>query len=243
MIDQSEADKLFREYRKTGSTEIRNRLVENYFYIAEILAKKFAGRGVEYDDLLQVASEALISGVEKFDPDLGNRFTTYITPTMTGMIKNYFRDYSRAVRLPRRIYNVAAKVRSATEEYFKEHGFKPTVKQLAEATGFSEELIIEALECRAPVSLDAPVQTGEGEGDVALHEVLASDTNLFDEFEDRESLRAEIEKLDPTEKKVVALRFLEGKSQTEVGKILGVSQMFVSRAERKIVEKLKDALS
>lgn len=243
MIDQSEVDKLFREYRKTGSTEIRNRLVENYFYIAEILAKKFAGRGVEYDDLLQVASEALISGVEKFDPDLGNRFTTYITPTMTGMIKNYFRDYSRAVRLPRRIYNVAAKVRSATEEYFKEHGFKPTVKQLAEATGFSEELIIEALECRAPVSLDAPVQTGEGEGDVALHEVLASDTNLFDEFEDRESLRAEIEKLDPTEKKVVALRFLEGKSQTEVGKILGVSQMFVSRAERKIVEKLKDALS
>lgn len=243
MIDQSEADKLFREYRKTGSTEIRNRLVENYFYIAEILAKKFAGRGVEYDDLLQVASEALISGVEKFDPDLGNRFTTYITPTMTGMIKNYFRDYSRAVRLPRRIYNVAAKVRGATEEYFKEHGFKPTVKQLAEATGFSEELIIEALECRAPVSLDAPVQTGEGEGDVALHEVLASDTNLFDEFEDRESLRAEIEKLDPTEKKVVALRFLEGKSQTEVGKILGVSQMFVSRAERKIVEKLKDALS
>ncbi|MDE6585878.1 MAG: sigma-70 family RNA polymerase sigma factor, partial [Clostridia bacterium] len=108
MMESSEIDELFREYRKTGNVEIRNKLVENYFYIAEILAKKFAGRGVEYDDLLQVASEALIAGVEKFDPDLGNRFTTYITPTMTGMIKNYFRDYSRAVRLPRRIYTVAA---------------------------------------------------------------------------------------------------------------------------------------
>ncbi len=111
MMEQQEIDALFREYRRTGDAEIRNKLVEQYFYIAEILAKKFAGRGVEYDDLLQVASEALIAGVDKFDPDLGNRFTTYVTPTMTGMIKNYFRDYSRSVRVPRRVYSVAAKIR------------------------------------------------------------------------------------------------------------------------------------
>ncbi len=86
------------------------------------------------------------------------------------------------------------------------------------------------------------MQGDDGDTDAALHEVLASDTDMFEEFEDRESLRAEIEKLDPTEKKVVTLRFIEGKSQTEVGKIMGVSQMFVSRAERKIVEKLKEAL-
>ena len=242
MMDQDKADELFRQYRKTGSPEIRNKLVENYYYIAEILAKKFAGRGVEYDDLLQVASEALIAGVEKFDPDMGNRFTTYITPTITGMIKNYFRDYSRSVRLPRRVYTAAAKVREIANEFFKEKGTMPTVGQLAERTGFSEELVIEALECRPPVSLDARVQGDDGDTDAALHEVLASDTDMFEEFEDRESLRAEIEKLDPTEKKVVTLRFIEGKSQTEVGKIMGVSQMFVSRAERKIVEKLKEAL-
>ena len=94
MIDAKEADKLFREYRETHDVSVRNRLIENYMYVAEILAKKFAGRGVEYDDLLQVASEGLISGVEKFDPDIGVQFTTYITPTVTGVIKNYFRDYS-----------------------------------------------------------------------------------------------------------------------------------------------------
>lgn len=71
MIDAHEANGLFREYRRTGDKNIRNRLVENYIYIAEILAKKFAGRGVEYDDLFQVASEALITGVEKYDPDMG----------------------------------------------------------------------------------------------------------------------------------------------------------------------------
>ena len=103
MMDEREANELFRSYRLTGDKNLRNRLVENYFNIAEILAKKFSGRGVEYDDLLQIASEALIAGVEKFDPDLGNRFTTYVTPTITGMIKNYFRDFSRSVRLARRV--------------------------------------------------------------------------------------------------------------------------------------------
>ena len=80
MMDENRANELFRKYRETHDLSIRNELVENYLYIAEILAKKFAGRGVEYDDLYQVASEALIAGVEKFNPDLGNRFTTYITP-------------------------------------------------------------------------------------------------------------------------------------------------------------------
>lgn len=242
MISQEEANELFRKYRETRDIKIRNKLVENYLYIAEILAKKFSGRGVDYDDLYQVASEALISGVEKFDPDLGNQFTTYITPSVTGIIKNYFRDYSRSVRLPRRIYTVAAKVREETNEYFKSHGVKPTVKQLAEKLGYSEELIIEALECRTPVSLDARVKAEDGEADAPLYDIIGDDGGTFERFEDTESLKTEIEKLDPTERKVVALRFLQGKSQAEVGKILGVSQMFVSRAERKIVEKLKDAL-
>ena len=135
MMTNEQASELFKEYRRTGDKNIRNKLVENYMYIAEILAKKFAGRGVEYDDLLQVASEALILGVEKFDPSLGNQFTTYVTPTITGMIKNYFRDYSRSVRLPRRIYTLGAKIKSETNEYYKKYGVKPTVKQLSEKLG------------------------------------------------------------------------------------------------------------
>ncbi len=240
MIDAKEADKLFREYRKTGDVELRNRLVESYFYVAEILSKKFAGRGVPYDDLLQVASEALIIGVEKFDPDVGTQFTTYITPTVTGMIKNYFRDYSRAVRPPRRIYALATKIRAESNEYFKQYGIKPTVRQLAEKLGVSEELVMEALEYRAPVSLDAKV--GGEDGDGHLYDVIPDTKDSFEIFEDSESLRTEIRKLDPTEQKVVALRFIQGKSQAETGRILGVSQMFVSRAERKIVEKLRESL-
>lgn len=235
------ATELFREYRKSGDIAIRNELVENYMYVAEILAKKFCGRGVEYDDLLQVASEALISGVEKFDPELGNMFTTYITPTITGIIRNYFRDYSRSVRVPRKLYALNARVKSAINDYYKQNGVKPTVRRLSEMLGESEESIIEAMECHAPVSLDATVK-GE-ESDVPLYEVIADEHNSFESFEDGEALKTEIAKLDPTEKEVITLRFLKGKSQAEVGRMMGVSQMFVSRAERRIVEKLREALT
>lgn len=234
------ADELFREYRKSGDIAIRNKLIENYMYVAEILAKKFCGRGVEYDDLLQVASEALISGVEKFDPDLGNKFTTYITPTITGIIRNYFRDYSRSVRVPRKLYALNARIKFAVNDYYKQNGVKPTVRQLAEALGESEESIIEAMECHSPVSLDSTVKSEDSS--VPLYEVIADGHNSFENFEDSESLRTEIAKLDPTEREVITLRFLRGKSQAEVGRIMGVSQMFVSRAERRIVEKLREAL-
>ncbi|HIU61397.1 MAG TPA: sigma-70 family RNA polymerase sigma factor [Candidatus Coproplasma excrementigallinarum] len=241
MMTNEQANELFRQYRKTGDKSVRNKLVENYMYIAEILAKKFAGRGVEYDDLLQVASEALILGVEKFDPDMGNQFTTYVTPTITGMIKNYFRDYSRSVRLPRRIYTLGTRIKNETNEYYKQYGVKPTVKQLAEKLGESEEAVMEAMESRHPVSLDGTVQNEDGDG--VLYDVIPDPVDSFEKFDDAQSLKDEIKKLSPTEQKVVALRFVQGKSQSEVGKILGVSQMFVSRAERKIVEKLKEALS
>ncbi len=241
-MNNAEATALFRKYRETGDIKIRNQLVENYLYIAEILAKKFAGRGVEYDDLYQVAAEALISGVEKFDPDLGNAFTTYITPTITGIIKNYFRDYSRTVRMPRKIYSIAVRVREETAEHYKLYGVKPTVKQLAQKLGCSEEHIIEAMECRTPVSLDARVTGEDGEGDAPLYDAISDDEDKFEKFEDTEAVKSEIAKLDPTEQQVINLRFIQGKSQTEVGKMLGVSQMFISRAERKIMNKLKEAL-
>ena len=157
------------------------------------------------------------------------------------MIKNYFRDYSRSVRLPRRIYTLGAKIKSETNEYYKKYGVKPTVKQLSEKLGESEEAIMEAMESRHPMSLDGTVTSEDGDG--LLYDVIPDPVDSFEKFDDAQSLKDEIKKLTPTEQKVVALRFVQGKSQSEVGRILGVSQMFVSRAERKIVEKLKEALS
>lgn len=239
-MTNEQAIELFKEYRRTGDIKLRNQLVENYMYVAENLAKRFSRRGVEYDDLLQVASEALILGVEKFDPDLGNRFTTYITPAITGIICNYFRDYSRLVRPPRYISTLAPKVKKAIDDYFMENGVKPTVKQLSKILGEDEERIIEAMEYRAPISLDTPVK--DEENDTPLYEVIADKSSPFERFEDLDALRTEISKLSPKDQKVVKLRYFEGKSQDETGKILGMSQMSVSRAETRIVELLREKL-
>jgi len=240
-MTNEQANELFREYRKTGDIAIRNRLVENYMNVAEIIAKKFSGRGVEYDDLFQIASEALITGVERFDPDMGNMFSTYITPTITGLIRNYFRDYSRSVRVPRKLYALNAKIKEETSRYYQQNGCNPTVKQLAASLGESVEDVIEAMECHAPISLDQTVQ-GE-DSDAPLYEVIPDDNSTFEKFENNESLRTEVAKLSPVERQLVSLRFVKGLSQAETGKQLGVSQMFVSRTERKIVEKLREALN
>ena len=126
---------LFQRYKQTKDVAIRNQIAEKYLYIADILAKKFVGRGVDFDDLKQVASLAIIRGIERFDPDLGMQFTTFITPTITGEIKNYFRDKSKVIKLPRRLSEIAMSVRNFTLEYEGKHGVKPSVKTLAEGLG------------------------------------------------------------------------------------------------------------
>lgn len=238
-MTNEQATELFRTYKKTGDLKIRNELVNNYMYVAEILAKKFSGRGVEYDDLLQIASEALIASIDKFDPDMGNLFTTYVTPTITGIIRNYFRDYSRSVRIPRKLYALNTKVKGVVNEYYQQHGVKPTVNQIAEILNERVEDVIEAMECHTPISLDATVKNEDS--DVPLYEVIEGDDYSFENFENTESLKSEIEKLSPVEKQIVSMRFVQGFSQAEVGKKLGVNQMFVSRTERKLLEKLREA--
>ncbi len=239
-MTNEQAEELFRTYKKTGDIAIRNKLVENYMYVAEILAKKYSGKGVEYDDLLQIASEALVSGVEKYDPDMGNLFTTYITPTITGIIRNYFRDYSRLVRLPRKLNELNIKIKGVINQYYQQNGVKPTVRQIAATLGEREEDIIEAMECHSPVSLDSTVK-GE-DSDVPLYEVIEGDNSSFENFENDESLKAEIAKLLPVEQQVISMRYGQGLSQSEVGKKLGVSQMTVCRIESKSIEKLRAAL-
>ena len=110
---EKKEDELFRRYRETGDVKLRNEIAEKYLYIADILAKKFTGRGVDYDDLKQVASLALLRGIDRFNPDLNMQFTTFITPTITGEIKNYFRDKARMVKLPRRLSEIHAKDRKS----------------------------------------------------------------------------------------------------------------------------------
>ena len=232
-------NELFKRYKESGDIAIRNQIAEKYLYIADILAKKFVGRGVEYDDLKQVASYALLRGIDRFDPDLGMQFTTFITPTIAGEIKNYFRDKSRIVKLPRRLGEISAAVRKFSAEYEAQNGVKPSVKRIAEALALSEEDVVKALEIGGTVSLDGVAGESENGENKSLYSLLADEDDSYENFETKEVLRAAMRDFSAMEKALIKYRYVDELSQSETAKRLGVSQMSVSRKERELLLKLK----
>ena len=235
-------DELFERYKETGDIRVRNEIAEKYLYIADILAKKFVGRGVEYDDLKQVASYALLRGIDRFDPALGMQFTTFITPTITGEIKNYFRDKSRMVKLPRRLGEITSVVRNFSGEYEAQNGFKPSVKTIAQKLSLSEEDVVKALEVGGTLSLDGMAGDSDNEQEKSLYSLLAQGEEDYEKFETREAIVSAMRDFSDTEKALIEYRFVRALSQSETAKKLGVSQMFVSRMERKLLLKLKERL-
>lgn len=234
---------LFNRYLSDKSLELRNEIVEKYFFVAEMLAKKFVGRGVEYDDLLSVASLALIKGIDRFDPSKGVKFSTFITPTIAGEIKNYFRDRSRLIHLPRRISELKAKIKSASEDFGAREGRNPSVKELSEILNLSEEEIVTAMESSAPLSLDKAVSKESTEdGDNTFLDLLPDKSDAFEQFEQRDAVRTALKDLTQEEQTLVFFRFGKELSQSETAKRMNVSQMYISRLERKILEKLRDTL-
>ena len=233
---------LFQQYKETGDVSLRNQIVEKYLYIADILAKKFVGRGVEYDDLKQVASLALLRGIDRFEPDLGMQFTTFITPTITGEIKNYFRDKSRMVKLPRRLGEISVAVKKYSAQYESEKGIKPSVKQIAIALKLTEEEVVNALEIGGVVSLDSMASSADDENEASLYSLLGGEEDGYERFEIKEVLKSAMRDFSDTEKALVKYRYFDELSQSETAKRLGVSQMFVSRMERKLLSTLKEKL-
>lgn len=235
-------NELFTQYKNTGDISLRNRIAEKYLYIADIIAKKFVGRGVEYDDLKQVASLALLRGIERFDPALGMQFTTFITPTITGEIKNYFRDKSRLLKVPRRLSELNITVRKFATEYETAEGVKPSVVQIAQSLGVSEEDVVRAMEIGMTTSLDGFVADAEKDNEQSLYGVLADGEAQFEAFELKETLLSAMKDFTPSERRLIKYRYIDELSQNDTAKLLGVTQMFVSRTERKLLARLKERL-
>lgn len=229
---------LFKEYGKTGDINTRNQLAEKYLYIAEIMAKKFANKGVEFDDLFQVSSLALLKAIDRFDPEMGLKFSTFATPSITGELKNYFRDKSRLIRPGRRNSQIMLKINRAIQELSPDSYSKPTAQQIAQHIGMDVDTVIEVMEYSSTViSLD---QTME-DGGATLYEVIPDIKNPFERFDEHDALKQALATLTEEERDIIVKRFSSNMSQSEIAKEKNVSQMFISRLERKIINKLKIA--
>lgn len=236
----------FQEYKANPTVANRNKLVEDHLYMVEILIRKYLGKGVEYDDLYQVGALALVSAVERFDPDKGFEFSSFATPTILGEIKKYFRDKQWSLKVPRRLKEISAKVQDAKEKLSTELGKNPTIQEIAQFTGLSDEQIIEAMEgakAYSTYSLDKTFDDMTGEGDSAfLEKYTGFDEKGYEQLETKEIIEKVLNKMTEQNKYIFRERFIFNKSQAEIGKILGVSQMTVSRAERSMVEQFRAEL-
>lgn len=241
-VPPGDAEALLREYRLRPDPALAERIVKDHLYIARIIARRFSGRGVEYDDLFQVASLALYKSIDRFDPERGVKFATFVTPNMVGEVKNYFRDRSRAIRLPRRGMKLLQEMEESRAALAQRLRRQPTADELAGELGVPLEDVIEALELRGavrPVSLDAlPAEDDES---APLSAFLGIEEAGYDDFERRDLLRRALDRLDPAQRDLIRQRFFQGMSQREVAEGLGVSQMWVSRAERKALDALRAA--
>jgi RNA polymerase sigma-B factor len=239
-----QGDALLAQYALSRAPDLRDRIVEAYLYIAEIVARKFSGRGVDYDDLYQVAALALVKGIERFDADKGIKFASFITPTMVGEVKNYFRDRSRIIRLPRRSAQLARELRENRAILEQELGRSPTVDELAERMGISEDDVLEALEmsnAMTPASLDA--QVADEDSETSLSTFLGFNDPGYSDFERNDMLDRALSTLDARQRAVIIARFYEGLSQRDVAAQLNISQMTVSRIERQALEKLRERMT
>lgn len=234
-----DSDELFKLYVKNHDVDIRNILIERYLYIAEIAAKKFAGRGVDYEDLFQVASLALVKAIERFEPEREIKFSSYATPSLIGEIKNYFRDSSRVMRLPRRDTEQLKKIKLYTQEYMARNGKKPSPREIAEEMDLSVERVLEVLEMQQAdniLSLDSALAADSE--NFSLGNVLSQEDASFEHVENHDFINYCMSLLNDTEKKIIEQRYLGNKTQKQVADMLNVSQMQVSRMERKILNKL-----
>ena len=237
---------LFKEYSINKRIEIRNELVNRYLYIAEILSKKFINKGIDYEDIYQVASLGLIFAIERFDISKGFEFSSFATPTIIGEIKKHFRDKGWSIRVPRRIQELSKKVNAAKVTLQQVLQKNPMIKDIAQYLECSEEEVMEAMEASqvyTPKSLDLTYDNDGEDKDIQLLDLIGETDKSFDIIENKDFLEKAIEKLNEVEKKVLKDRFFSQKTQMQVADELQVSQMTISRMEKKIIEKFRKELN
>lgn len=228
------------EYALNRTDETLEAAVRAALPLTQAIAARFAGRGVELEDLKQVAALALVEALQRFEPDRGLRFTTFVTPTITGKVRNYIRDRAQLLRSPRGLREQGIKMDRANEQLTQSLRREPSVQELAEALGWNIQQVLDVQTMRDKTtvsSLDTPDEDG-----LLLFDRVGEDDSSFDAFELREDLRKALNVLSDTEKQLLTLRFSKRLSQSVTAKHLGLTQMQVSRMERRMLATLKQEM-
>ncbi|MBN9653142.1 RNA polymerase sporulation sigma factor SigF [Halobacillus litoralis] len=224
---------------QAGDQEARDYLVEKNTRLVWSVVQRYLRRGYDQDDLYQIGCIGLLKSIDKFDLSYDVRFSTYAVPMIIGEIQRFIRD-DGSVKVSRSLKELNHKVRAKKEELLKEYGRSPTVNELADALGLTREEIVQAEEVgRTPQSIYETVYENEGDPITLVDQIAEEESNWFDHL----TLQDVMSKLDKRERLIIYLRYYKDQTQTEVAERLGISQVQVSRLEKKILADMKETMN
>ena len=229
---------------QTGDSDALEKLIEDNQGLLWSIVKRFSGRGYDLEDLYQIASLGFIKCIKKFDTNFEVRLSTYAVPYILGEIKRFIRD-DGPIKISRSIKELNIKIIELQKEYMNKYGKEITLEQLAKELKTSKEDIAMALDSARPVNSieDSQYRDNKTDKTISLIDQLSSGKDEENEITNRITIKKLISELKDNEKEVILLRYYKGKTQMQVAKILGITQVQVSRIERKVLDNMKRKLT
>lgn len=240
VLTNEEKDLLF-ERIKQGDSQAREQYIKGNLRLVLSVIKRFSNSNENADDLFQIGCVGLMKAIDNFDTTLNVKFSTYAVPMIIGEIRRYLRD-NNSIRVSRSLRDTAYKAIYARENYMKTHLKEPTLNEIAEETGIEKEEIVYALDAiQSPVSLYEPVYT-EGGDTLYVMDQISDKKNKEENWIEDISLKEALKRLDKRERRIVEMRFYEGRTQMEVAQEIGISQAQVSRLEKHALKNMRTYL-
>lgn len=221
-----------------GDKKAREQLVEENVGLVWCIVKRFCGRGTEAEDLFQIGSIGLIKAIDKFDLSYDVKFSTYAVPMISGEIKRFLRD-DGMIKVSRSLKELSYKIFQVRENLITQYGREPTLEELSEKLQVEKEELVQAMEAGSEVeSIYKPIHQGEG-SEIQLMDKLEEKEHQEENILNRMLLKQLLETLDKEERRLIYLRYFQNQTQAAVGEQLGISQVQVSRLEKRIIENLR----
>lgn len=238
MLTQEETFDLIKR-AKNGDEQAKDELVKANSPLIKSLIKRYLNKGIEYDDLFQLGSLGFVKAIYNFDESFNTKFSTYVVPMVIGEIKRFMRD-DGAIKVSRAVKSQNIKINKYIEEFIKTEYRKPTYEEIAEQFNMDPAEVIFTMDSsKMPISIYTPAEDDDTKSTFLLDKYT---TDSSDDMVDNLVLKEVLKNLNERDKQIIILRFFRDKTQTEIAKILGVSQVQVSRLENKIIAKMREAL-
>ena len=234
-----------KRYQETNDDEAQTNLVLHYERLIQSIARKYSNGKSFHEDIVQVGMLGLLGAIRRYNPEFGRSFEAFAVPTVIGEIKRFLRDKTWAIHVPRRIKELGPKIKAAVETLTTEMQRSPLVSEIADYLDVEEELVLEAMEMGRSyqaLSMDHTLEADSEGGTITLFDIIGENDGGFEKTDQRMVVANALIVLSEREKQIIQYTYIEQLSQKEAGERLGISQMHVSRLQRKAIKKLQEAI-